>query len=461
MTTPDDIARAIITEGQAARTAGTPETLHGVITPRGIQIALATALVETNEQNLANPADPDSENFPNDGQGYDHLSDGVMQQQPPWWGTVTERMTPALAAAMFYNHLERLSYNDPNISPGTFAQDVQRSAFPDRYDQRFGDAVAQYTRLVGQVNPVSAPAYNEVNQLGKCPNWESRNGTPIDLWIIHTQEGNGNAFDLANFLDSTAGGSNPVSYHYTIDNSVNVVDVVDTDNACWAVGSANDRSINLCFAGSTVNWSRQEWLDNMGNAIDVAAYLCVQDCRKYGITMNVLAPPYSAPPPGITDHKYVTQYLGWGTHIDVGNNFPWDVFSASITKYANGDGFLMALTDQQQQALYDKIMAYPEDPSIAGKWQSRSMFADTAAGIDDTVGILLNSDGNGWNGVNILGALLGVDYCVRQVQRMAKGNFPAGSYVAGNTWLQGIAKDFATKLLPLCGALSSLAPKAA
>jgi hypothetical protein len=116
---------------------------------------------------------------------------------------------------------------------------------------------------------------------------------------------------------------------------VTVVDVVDTNNASWSVLSANSRSINLCFAGSRAAWTRNEWLAQ-SRAIDVAAYIAVQDCKKYGIPTKVLTPPYNSNPPGISDHKYVTQWLKDGTHTDVGNNFPWDVFAAAVNKYASG-----------------------------------------------------------------------------------------------------------------------------
>src|ERR1700761_638479 len=103
--TPDQVAQDIIAEGQTARTTGTPETLHPVITPRGIQIALSTAIVESNDRVLANPNVPESENYPNDGDGFDHDSAGAFQQQFMWWGTVAEEMNPRLSAAMFYHHL--------------------------------------------------------------------------------------------------------------------------------------------------------------------------------------------------------------------------------------------------------------------------------------------------------------------------------------------------------------------
>jgi hypothetical protein len=81
-----------------------------------------------------------------------------------------------------------------------------------------------------------------------------------------------------------------------------------------------------------VNWTREQWLQQ-AKAIDVAAYLAVQDCKKYGITPRVLAPPYNSDPPGISDHKYVTEWLHDGTHSDVGPNFPWDIFKAAVDRY--------------------------------------------------------------------------------------------------------------------------------
>lgn len=99
--------------------------------------------------------------------------------------------------------------------------------------------------------------------------------------------------------------------------------------------SPNKRSINLCFAGSWIAWTRQQWLDKAAKAIGVAAYLAVQDCQKRGIPIKVIKPPYLSDPPGISDHRYCTDHLKDGnTHTDVGHNFPWDVFESAVNKYA-------------------------------------------------------------------------------------------------------------------------------
>ena len=117
------------------------------ITARGIQIALATALVETNLTMYANSSVPESLDLPHDAVGSDHDSVGLFQQRCPMWGPADVLMDPAKSAGLFYDRLVKSDYNNPTNSPGWYAQNVQRSAFPGRYDERFPDAVNIYTRL--------------------------------------------------------------------------------------------------------------------------------------------------------------------------------------------------------------------------------------------------------------------------------------------------------------------------
>ncbi|MGW0245046.1 N-acetylmuramoyl-L-alanine amidase [Nocardia goodfellowii] len=315
----DRYALAIIHEGKRRR-----------ITPRGIVIALATALVESNLIMYANERDPESLNFPHERLSYDKNSAGLFQQRAEWWGTVADRMDPARSAGMFYEALARLDYNNESNSPGWYAQQVQRSAFPDRYDERMPEAHALYTRLVGLVPaagkvPMSKPAFTEIDKMGNSCSPRSR--PPINFFL-HTQEGDGSAVSLADYLNNPV---NQVSYHYAVRDGI-VADVVDTDMYSWSVLDANVFSINLCFAGSYAGWSREQWLQRERD-IEIAAYIAVQDCQKYGIPIRVIRPPY-AEGPGISDHRYVTECLGIGNHTDVGNGFPWDVFEKYVAHYS-------------------------------------------------------------------------------------------------------------------------------
>lgn len=199
--------------------------------------------------------------------------------------------------------------------------------------------VARYWPTGGSAVPDNRPDFNEFPIWS--PSSSPRGGARVDLFLLHTQEGGGGnsaAEDLAKYLGNPA---NQVSYHYSIsqaaDGGVTVVDVVDTDEASWSVLSANPRSINLCFAGSKASWTRADWL-KQAKAIDVAAYLAVQDCRKYGIPLAVIGTGgnYSSARAGVADHQYVTKVLGDGTHTDVGGGFPVDYFTERFNYWAVG-----------------------------------------------------------------------------------------------------------------------------
>ena len=139
LSTRDQYAQAIIAEGQRRG-----------ISARGIQIALATALVESDLVMYANYSVPDSLNIPHQAVGSDYDSVGLFQQRCPMWGPAAVLMDPTKSAGLFYNQLQRLDYNGPE-SPGSYAQAVQRSAFPDRYDQHFNDAQTLYNRLAATI----------------------------------------------------------------------------------------------------------------------------------------------------------------------------------------------------------------------------------------------------------------------------------------------------------------------
>lgn len=340
--TKDQVAQEIITEGQRQH-----------ITPRGIVIGLATTGVESNYTVYANAKVPGSLDLPHDAVGSDGMSVGPFQQQVRdsgggwWWGPVDVCQDPTGSARLFFERLAKIPYQQAttDAAAGAIAQSIQQSAYPDRYAARMPEAQQIYDRLALSDSPKSdqsqqtaaanRPAYNEF------PIWSgnnsSRGKTKIDAVFLHTQEGGGGDAAAENLAKWFQNGNN-VSYHYTIsqasDGGVTVVDCVDTDRAAWSVLSANSRSINLCFAGSRAAWTRAQWLANAGKAIDVAAYLAVQDAEKYGFTPNVIAPPYTGRLPGISDHRYVTKVLGDGTHTDVGDGFPWDVFAAAVAMYA-------------------------------------------------------------------------------------------------------------------------------
>ena len=255
-----------------------------------------------------------------------------------WTGSVADMQRFADYLLTVRSHLEQVIWENPQTGRRVGVaggDDVSTTAYYAGDYSGHRDHV--HTR---QSKPIPLPQEVKLRpDFNEYPVWSSnhqpRNGTRIDLFLLHTQEGNGNADSLARWFTGKQ-----VSYHYTVsqdqrDNGVTVCDVVDTDLASWSVLSANNRSINLCFAGSRAAWSQQEWMRN-SKAIDAAAWLAVQDCKKYGIPTTVIAPPYTAGRAGISDHAYVTKVLRDGNHTDVGPNFPWGYFAGKVAEYAAG-----------------------------------------------------------------------------------------------------------------------------
>lgn len=102
---------------------------------RGLIVAVATAMQESNLYNYASGVLPESQNYPHQAIGWDHDSVGLFQQRPSsGWGTVRDLMRPAYAAKVFYLALlEVPGWQDMAITYA--AQSVQISAFPDAYAQ--------------------------------------------------------------------------------------------------------------------------------------------------------------------------------------------------------------------------------------------------------------------------------------------------------------------------------------
>ncbi|WP_285189956.1 hypothetical protein [Rhodococcus sp. MEB041] len=320
-------ARAIVAEG---RRLG--------ISVRGLTIGLATALVECDLVMYANRADPETLKYPHERIGSDSKSSGLFQQQPPWWGTAAERMDPTASARMFFQALAKLDYNNASRSPGSYAQAVQRSSFPTRYDERMGHATALYALVSADDPQPAAPAQegHAVEEFDRSNegNSSSRFGAKVRLFVLHTEEGNQGAWQLHEWMKR-----NNVSYHYVLAGGICVA-AVNTDRASWSVLDANPYCINLVFAGSKAAQSRQVWLDRYGAEIDYAAKLFVQDAAKYDplVPLVIGHDEIRAGKAGGTDHFGITKGIGIGSHTDCGPNFPWDVYAAAVQKYATGAG---------------------------------------------------------------------------------------------------------------------------
>ena len=101
---------------------------------RAVSIALATAYQESKIHNLDHG---------------DRDSVGIFQQRPSQgWGTVEQLQDPYYAANKFYDELEKVDgYQEMRITEA--AQQVQRSGFPEAYEDHAEDARALASALTG------------------------------------------------------------------------------------------------------------------------------------------------------------------------------------------------------------------------------------------------------------------------------------------------------------------------
>jgi hypothetical protein len=105
------------------------------LSPRAASIALATAYQETGIRNLAYG---------------DRDSVGLFQQRPSQgWGTKQQLMDPSYAAGRFYDALVKIK-NWETEDINDVAQKVQRSGYPEAYNDHEADARVLASALTGQ-----------------------------------------------------------------------------------------------------------------------------------------------------------------------------------------------------------------------------------------------------------------------------------------------------------------------
>ncbi|AXQ60654.1 lysin A [Gordonia phage Ali17] len=332
------------------------------ITPRGIKIAFTTMIVETgiNDpagrlllRNLANSKVPESLKIPNDGVGSDGYSVGVFQQQVRrgngnawWWGDAATCMNIEASARLFFERLARIDYEFAGRSPGKFAQDVQGSAFPDRYDQRFAEAVALYDTITDDTPeaPTVAPDYGITHRIhgynpnsagignSNGPRSSTRNGA------VHTQQGGtGDAIALAKYCNGAQ-----VGYNICVDDQF-TVENVPVGEGSWSAADANNVAFHLCFAGSFAEWSRGRWLSadasdglNEDAMMWRGAKAMAAACQQFGFPAKAVGSLRYAdnnwpPEPGICGH--VSFGRRGGGHTDPGVNFPMDEFVRRVLTF--------------------------------------------------------------------------------------------------------------------------------
>lgn len=196
------------------------------------------------------------------------------------------------------------------------------------------------------------------------------NGGTKRFVVIHTTEGINEANNLGYYFQRD---SVQLSSHYGVD-ADKAVQYVDENKASWTAGpSANSVGIHIEMC-ATVGLTREQWLSSSdqvaripgGNLMTVrrpygllkrTAELTREICQRRGFELVKLAPgEVSGGRKGICGHGDCSAVWPRETnHTDPGSSFPWDVF-ISLVNIEEGEDFLVALPQWQQERIYDRIL---------------------------------------------------------------------------------------------------------
>lgn len=193
----------------------------------------------------------------------------------------------------------------------------------------------------------------------------TRGGYGVRVVALHTTEGIMRAADLRAWSSWT--GSSHASADETGALLTPADGFVPYHLAAWTLRSGNPWSDNLEMCGFA-RWTRAEWLARPKLLDAVARWLADRHLAR-GVPLNkITVAQYRAGASGVIDHNDHTVGYTDGTHWDVGKSFPYDIVLPAARAYAAGKtpagGFLMALSDAQQQEVYDRLKGL----SIAVDW---------------------------------------------------------------------------------------------
>ncbi|WP_245568131.1 C40 family peptidase [Nocardia jiangxiensis] len=119
---------------------------------------LAAQATESGFRNLANPAVPESLNYPHDGTGEDYDSVGPHQMRAGIWGSVgmAQLMRPQYQITWFYDQAEKIAANQAGSGPAELAQAVEHSA-PNVYARSL-ELARQIYALFADLDPAESTA---------------------------------------------------------------------------------------------------------------------------------------------------------------------------------------------------------------------------------------------------------------------------------------------------------------
>jgi len=212
------------------------------LTDRDAVIALITADTESNFQTGPAVFRKDADSV------------GPFQQRPSQgWGTIAQCEDPYASARAFLRELAKIA-DRGSMTEGQAAQAVQRSAYPDRYQQRvdIGRALVQALNSGGKTVSVTNGA-----PFVQAAHVSTGSNLPIDRIVIHgtvSATAAGGAMSVAQYFTGSGSGG---SAHYVVDPGQIVQCVAEAGIAWHAPPNSRSLGIELCdpVSGPASRWS--------------------------------------------------------------------------------------------------------------------------------------------------------------------------------------------------------------
>lgn len=225
-----------------------------------------------------------------------------------------------------------------------------------------------------------------------------------DVWfVLHCTDDEYSDRYPANLANYWMNNAVQVSVHFCV-SDYQTYQYVDMNNTAFqARNPGNLRGVGVELSGLK-RWSRNEWLAHR-LMIRRAATLCaeVAAARGYKVlskTSRLSTAQLRARQSGITQHSDLTNTFG-GSHQDLGENFPWDVFWQELNK--------AYLPLAQQQATIAATQAATEEEDDLMSTVSREEFDTLQRRVEEIHQVLIGGNGR-WGTSNLrkqLGYIVG------------------------------------------------------
>lgn len=197
------------------------------------------------------------------------------------------------------------------------------------------------------------------------PNRSARGKVPVDLIVLHTQEGDSTADNLGAYLQQP---KVQASYHRIIDKDGNECRGVPDGESAWAAGPiANSAGLHVCLTGYA-SWTRAQWLARPAQ-LDGVARVIATWARERGIPLAQVSAATLASPAGgsgVCGHDTTAQAWHETNHTDPGAGLPRDLL-LDKARAINGGTPAPAPEDDDMSAWDTKIdnLANSEVPAGA------------------------------------------------------------------------------------------------